>query len=142
MMKVLFVFSSMQYIIEEEFKSAEEKGYTFLSWLMLCEQNKLDEARAEESRRNAIDEFVRENIRIRPNKSALKNTATLNQESDSEEPHRSGNRVSETLANIYIQQKKLQLAQAVYAQLSLENPEKKAYFADLIAKLKQEANQT
>jgi hypothetical protein len=33
------------------------------------------------------------------------------------------------------------LALSVYRQLSLENPEKSGYFADLIAKVKQEATQ-
>lgn len=138
----MLLYIAMQYIIEDEFKTTDERGYTFLSWLMLCEQNKLEQARAEDARRNAIDVFVRDKVRIRPNKSALKTTSSPDQSTETEDPQRQGIRVSETLANIYIQQKKLQLAQAVYAQLSLENPEKKAYFADLIAKLKQEANQT
>jgi hypothetical protein len=58
-----------------------------------------------------------------------------------ESSRKTGMRVSETLASIYIQQKKLQLALSVYRQLSLENPEKSGYFADLIAKVKQEATQ-
>ncbi|MEZ4804913.1 MAG: tetratricopeptide repeat protein [Bacteroidia bacterium] len=46
--------------------------------------------------------------------------------------------VSETLANIYYQQGDLDLAIKAYEKLSLQNPSKQAYFADLIQKIKTE----
>ena len=45
---------------------------------------------------------------------------------------------SESLALIYIQQKFYDKALAVYKELSLQNPEKRAYFAALIKKVKEE----
>ena len=43
---------------------------------------------------------------------------------------------SEYLANIYIEQNKINKAIAIYESLSLKFPEKKSYFANLIKKLK------
>ncbi len=45
---------------------------------------------------------------------------------------------SESLAQIYIQQKLYGKALAVYKELSLQNPKKRAYFAALIKKVKEE----
>jgi len=44
--------------------------------------------------------------------------------------------VSETLAEIYVAQEHPELAIEIYRKLSLDNPEKSAYFASLIDKLK------
>lgn len=134
----------MQYNIEEVFQSSEGKGFTFFHWLMLCEQGQIVRAREEEARRQSIDAFVRDKVRIRPNKEQLRVSGLADAAkgiSALESSTKTGMRVSETLASIYIQQKKLQLALSVYRQLSLENPEKSGYFADLIAKVKQEATQ-
>lgn len=45
---------------------------------------------------------------------------------------------SESLAQIYLQQRFYDKALAVYKELSLQNPEKRAYFAALIKKVKEE----
>lgn len=134
----------MQYNIEEVFQSSEGKGFTFSHWLTLCEHGQIGRAREEEARRQSIDAFVRGNVRIRPNKEQFQVAGLAEAAkgiSGVESPPKIEMRVSETLASIYIQQKKLQLAVSVYRQLSLENPEKRAYFANLIAKITQEENQ-
>lgn len=51
-----------------------------------------------------------------------------------------GGLVTETLANIYLKQGKPEKAIEAYSQLQLKIPQKKAYFADLIQKIKEENN--
>ena len=46
--------------------------------------------------------------------------------------------VSETLANIYYEQGNYDMALRAYEKLSLQNPSKESYFADLIEKIKKE----
>jgi tetratricopeptide (TPR) repeat protein len=46
--------------------------------------------------------------------------------------------VSETLANIYYEQGNYDMALKAYKKLSLQNPSKESYFADLIEKIKKE----
>jgi tetratricopeptide (TPR) repeat protein len=46
--------------------------------------------------------------------------------------------VSETLANIYYEQGNYDMALKAYEKLSLQNPSKESYFADLIEKIKKE----
>jgi len=133
----------MQYNIEEVFHSTEVKGYTFLQWLMLCKKGKVDQARTKEEQQRQIDEFVRNNVQIRPKKAKnSKNTKVQSAKefTETEQVQKKGPLVSETLASVYIKQKKIHLALSVFRQLGLENPEKSTYFADLIAKATQEAN--
>lgn len=134
----------MQYNIEELFHSSDGRGFTFLHWLMFCDRGQLEQARAEELHRRSIDAFVSNNVRIRPNKEQLGVVGLAEAAKgfkEKEKEQKSTCRVSETLATVYIKQKKMNLALSVYRQLSLENPEKSAYFANLIAKVTQEANQ-
>jgi len=56
--------------------------------------------------------------------------------SQSEQEHEITAYVSETLAEIYVAQEHPELAIEIYRKLSLDNPEKSAYFASLIDKLK------
>jgi pentatricopeptide repeat protein len=51
-----------------------------------------------------------------------------------------GGLVTETLANIYVKQGRPEKAIEAYSQLQLKIPQKKAYFADLIQKIKEENN--
>ena len=81
-----------------------------------------------------IDEFIDSNPKIKPIKpSDIKNpTEDLSAKSTEFKPESS----SEYLANIYIEQNKINKAIAIYESLSLKLPEKKSYFANLIKKLK------
>jgi len=81
-----------------------------------------------------IDEFIDSNPKIKPIKpSDIKNpTEDLSAKSTEFKPDSS----SEYLANIYIEQNKINKAIAIYENLSLKFPEKKSYFVNLIQKLK------
>ena len=81
-----------------------------------------------------IDEFIDSNPKIKPIKTSdIKNpTEDLSAKSTEFKPESS----SEYLANIYIEQNKINKAIAIYESLSLKFPEKKSYFANLIKKLK------
>lgn len=90
-------------------------------------QNKLD----------LIDEFIRVEPRIpRPVKTAFFDPDVAAQESLSDD----GAFVTETLARIYSDQGNYQKAAEIYQLLSLNNPEKSAYFAALIQELENKLN--
>ncbi len=84
----------------------------------------------------AIERFIREEPQIsppRPDAITLENKARK-----SSEDHAAF--VSETLAKIYTEQGLYDKALDTYQKLSLKYPEKSAYFADLIAELKEKLN--
>jgi tetratricopeptide (TPR) repeat protein len=79
-----------------------------------------------------IDKFIQSNPQItRPKKEFFnpENMAKRSEVIDLEF-------VSETLANIYYEQGNYDLALKAYEKLSLQNPSKQAYFADLIEKIR------
>ncbi len=81
-----------------------------------------------------IDKFIQSNPQItRPKKEFFnpENMAKRSEVIDLEF-------VSETLANIYYEQGNYELALKAYEKLSLQNPSKQAYFADLIEKIRKE----
>lgn len=81
-----------------------------------------------------IDKFIQSNPQItRPKKEFFnpENMAKKSEVIDLEF-------VSETLANIYYEQGNYELALKAYEKLSLQNPSKQAYFADLIEKIRKE----
>ncbi len=84
-----------------------------------------------------IDEFIRVEPRIpRPVKTAFFDPDTAAQESLFDD----GAYVTETLARIYSDQGNYQKAAEIYQILSLNNPEKSAYFAALIQELENKLN--
>jgi hypothetical protein len=84
----------------------------------------------------AIERFIREEPQIsppRPDAITLENKARKSSEDRAAF-------VSETLAKIYTEQGLYDKALDTYQKLSLKYPEKSAYFADLIAELKEKLN--
>jgi len=109
----------------------------FFSWLNsgISNQGPMNKP-LEPSKSNLIDKFIQENPSIqRPKKEffsperAMKKSEVLDM-----------GIVTETLANIYVNQGYPDKAIKVYQQLQLKFPEKLSYFASLIIKLKQEHN--
>jgi hypothetical protein len=79
-----------------------------------------------------IDKFIQEEPRIVPAKSEFYSPGNMARKSA--QVHE--DLISETLARIYAQQGNIEKAISTYERLSLKLPEKKAYFASLIEKLR------
>lgn len=78
-----------------------------------------------------IDKFIETNPKIVPSKSAIAPPAIIDR-NEEEEP----NFMTETLARIYLEQKKYQKAIQAYEILILKYPEKSHFFADRILDIK------
>jgi tetratricopeptide (TPR) repeat protein len=79
---------------------------------------------------NLIEKFIEKNPRIVPKESVPEVPHDLSEESVKENEF-----ISETLADIYIKQKKYDKALQIYQKLSLKYPQKSIYFADQISKV-------
>ena len=141
--------SSTEPIVELE--AVEKKKSLSLAELKKIVENRIREIEREKSGKTAetserkgansgssdlIDKFIREQPVISRNKveffDARKEAASSIVDQD--------NIVSETLANIYIDQGYSEKAINIYQKLSLKYPEKSIYFAALIKKAKEEYN--
>lgn len=122
--------------------------YTFLWWLNKTRQdyqksqptpplaNKVQPNNKPEVQvMDILDEFIRKNPQIQAggNNSSIPNPAKENKAEDSAEDH--SDFVSETLAQIYVEQMLYGKAIEAYQKLCLKFPEKKLYFVSLIEKL-------
>lgn len=83
-----------------------------------------------------IDNFIRQDPRITPNKSTFYSPVNMAKKSV-QEPE---DLVTETLAKVYAGQGNYAKAIQVYEKLRLKFPEKKLYFASLIQELKDKSN--
>jgi hypothetical protein len=128
------------YDIESEYQSADSGGgesRSFLDWITLARSGKLDLLRKKEEQLRIIEQFVKENPKIKPvDKDAA---ADFQPVEDKEPTHEEV--VSETLARIYEQQGFFSRAREVYRKLSLLYPEKSDYFASLIQETKDKENE-
>lgn len=98
------------------------------------EEDKEEEEESNVSNLDLIDRFIKTNPQIsRPKKEFFnpENMAKKGEVLDLEF-------VTETLANIYYEQGNYELAIKAYEKLSLQNPSKQAYFANLIEKIRKE----
>ena len=83
-----------------------------------------------------LEQFLKKRPRIVPNSATHEEAEQIAEDSVREDP---GN-VSETLARIYAMQGKKEKARQMYEKLSLKYPEKSAYFAAQIEKIKSNSN--
>ena len=97
-------------------------GYTGTPWsITICLQKKLD----------IIDKFIEANPKIAPVKDLTKTPANITK--SVEEPT---HLMTETLAKVYLEQKKYNKAIQAYEILILKYPEKSSFFADRILDIK------
>ncbi len=100
--------------------------HSFLEWLKFSTQNK-EEDKVQQENLSVIDRFIELNPKLSPIKDRKKNI-NIAQNSIKENK----NLMTETLANIYVEQKKYDKAIQAFGILSLKYPEKSGYFADQI----------
>ena len=125
-------------ILEEKRKSLDELKALIEQRIIELSKEKEEENKEEKvlSKTEIIDKFIAENPQIsRPKQDfydpmVVAQTSVVDQE----------NIISETLARVYLNQGYLEKAISIYQKLSLKNPEKSVYFAELIEEAKNKFN--
>ena len=124
--------------MEEKRKSLDElKSLIELRLVELRREN--EESKNKEntlSKTEIIDKFIAENPQISRPKQEFYDPMVVAQTSVLDKE----NIISETLATIYLNQGYVDKAISMYEKLSLKNPEKSVYFAELINKAKNKFN--
>ena len=125
-------------LLEEKRKSLDELKYLIEQRIIELEREKEEVAKEDKtlSKTEIIDKFIAENPQISRPKQEFYNPMVVAQTSVVDKE----NIISETLATIYLNQGYVEKAISVYQKLSLKNPEKSVYFAELIEKAKNKFN--
>ena len=125
-------------LLEEKRKSLDELKDLIEQRIIELEREKEESNKEEKtlSKTEIIDKFIAENPQISRPKQEFYNPMTVAQTSVVDKE----NIISETLATIYLNQGYVEKAISVYQKLSLKNPEKSVYFAELIEKAKNKFN--
>ncbi len=122
-----YTIEELKKIIEDRIREIEAEK----------EQKKKQEAKQKPlSKAEIIDSFIKNEPAIPPPKSSFYNPVEYAKRSVVDEE----NIVSETLANIYMDQGHFEKAIHIYEKLILKFPEKSSYFAALIEKAKKKIN--
>ena len=111
----------------------------FIQWIKYYDQEQqtkaVDRANFKEKAANLIDQFINSQPKITPKKDFYSPINMANKSLQETDEF-----ASETLANIYFQQGNSGKAIKMYQSLSLKFPEKKAYFANQIGKIRNTQN--
>ena len=125
-------------LLEEKRKTLDELKAIIEQRIIELEQEK-EESKKEDknlSKNEIIDKFIAENPQISRPKKEFYDPFMVAQASVVDQE----NIISETLATIYLNQGYIEKAISIYQKLSLKNPEKSVYFAELIEKAKNKFN--
>ena len=133
------------YNIEEIFFEAEpinssSDTNTFLDWLNLSKKENFNKQYKIKHQQDLISSFIKTAPKVQPVKAAL-NAMEGDLEVKAGMPKANELIVSETLAKIYYEQKKYNLAIETYKKLRLVYPEKSSYFAALIKEVQKDLNE-
>ena len=125
-------------LLEEKRKSLDELKALIEQRIVELEKEK-EEKKTEDkslSKNEIIDKFIAENPQISRPKQEFYDPFVVAQASVVDQE----NIISETLATIYLNQGYVEKAISIYQKLSLKNPKKSVYFAELIEKAKNKFN--
>ena len=125
-------------LLEEKRKSLDELKALIEQRIEELEREKAEPKKEQKklSKSEIIDKFIAENPQISRPKQDFYDPMTVAQASVVDKE----NIISETLATIYLNQGYVEKAISMYEKLSLKNPEKSVYFAELIEKAKNKFN--
>jgi len=112
-----------------EFNSTEP--HSFNEWMQLISQKPIHREEKKVDKFSIIDTFIETNPKIKPLDRNTKNI-DVSPESSTE----NDSLMTETLAKVYLEQKKYESAIKAYHILSLKYPEKSGFFADRIKAIK------
>lgn len=136
-----------------EFKKTDT--HSFSEWLQLSKATPIERAEksetlseeentpsAREEKFNLIEKFIESGSKITPPRDSFQKTSSETKKVDLSEPYTqtSDSLMTETLAKVYVQQKKFDKAITAYKILILKNPEKSGFFADQIRAIKKLTN--
>ena len=125
-------------LLEEKRKSLDELKLLIEQRIAELESEKKESEKDHKtlSKNEIIDKFIAENPQISRPKQEFYDPMVVAQTSVVDKE----NIISETLATIYLNQGYVEKAISMYEKLSLKNPEKSVYFAELIEKAKNKFN--
>jgi hypothetical protein len=111
-----------------------KENYSFNQWLQLSAKKPIvrsvvKEVDTSNEKENLIDQFIQNNPKIKPLAKDKTITAPVAQNKEDT------SLMTETLAKVYLEQKKYENAMQAYRILSLKYPEKSGFFADQIKRI-------
>ena len=126
--------NAIENLIAKEEKTKDKLSMSFTDWITYSAQNKIEnEAKSPnlDEKISLIDTFLKNQPKIPPVKQDQPKIDLSRQNEFNKEEL-----MTETLAKVYLQQKKFKKALYAYKILSLKYPEKNSFFADQIKKIK------
>ena len=111
------------------FNSSEP--HSFNEWMKLVSQKPIIREKKKTTKFSIIDTFIESNPKIKPVSKTAQNIDVSNESLEEND-----SLMTETLAKVYLEQKKYENAIKAYRILSLKYPEKSGFFADRIKAIK------